>query len=339
MIVEDTRPAPLVPPEVDLRGYPFTPVFRARLFGSFFHATANDSEWRAGVTLWLKSWDQVPAGTLPPDDVSLCRLAELGKDLRAWNRVKMVALHLWRECSDGRLHHPVVAEGVLEAWSGKKTASINGKAGADKRWGNKKGDANGGAKRDAIAPPSPSNSNRQGKGDREGNKTPPTPLTGGGGVPKNHTPPKKPESLYTEPFLAFWRTFPRKTDKLDAAKAYAKTQTKKPPVPPALILAGAERYAAERAADKRPGAERFTKHAATWLNGECWNDEVPSAPAANGHAKAAPTMAETMASDQRAKMQRFNATGEWHAMWGPKPGDPGCRIFPHILREFGREPV
>ena len=30
-----------------------------------------------GGTLWLKSWDQVPAGSLPDDDVDLCRLAEL----------------------------------------------------------------------------------------------------------------------------------------------------------------------------------------------------------------------------------------------------------------------
>jgi hypothetical protein len=31
-------PAPLVPEDVDLRDFPFTPIFRARLFGSAFHA-------------------------------------------------------------------------------------------------------------------------------------------------------------------------------------------------------------------------------------------------------------------------------------------------------------
>lgn len=114
-------PAPLVPGQVDLRDFPFTPIFRARLFGSAFHARANDGEWRAGVTLWLKSWDQVPAGTLPDDDIDLCRLAELGRDMKTWRKLKPGALRGWIRCADGRLHHKVVAEGVMEAWERKIT--------------------------------------------------------------------------------------------------------------------------------------------------------------------------------------------------------------------------
>lgn len=115
----DNLPEPMVPEACDLRDFPFTPIFRARLFGSEFHARASDGGWRAGVTLWLKSWDQVPAGSLPDDDVSLCRLAELGRDRRAWAKVKDEALHGWVKCADGRLYHPVVAEGVTEAWARK----------------------------------------------------------------------------------------------------------------------------------------------------------------------------------------------------------------------------
>jgi hypothetical protein len=126
---------PIVPSDVDLRGFPYTPIFRARLFGSSFHAKTTDAEWRAGVTLWLKSWDQVPAGTLPDDDIELCRLAELGREARAWAKVKRGALHGWIKCSDGRLHHPVVAEGVLEAWAKHTAARRKGIAGASKRWG------------------------------------------------------------------------------------------------------------------------------------------------------------------------------------------------------------
>jgi hypothetical protein len=159
---------PLVPADVDLRGYPFTPIFRARLFGSSFHAHATDAEWRAGVTLWLKSWDQEPAGTLPHDDVALCRLAELGRDLKAWSKVKTMALHGWSKRSDGRLHHEVVAEGVLEAWEGKRRAAAKGKAGASKRWGTGNAtampqpvetDSTG------IAQAMPGDSNREGKGE------------------------------------------------------------------------------------------------------------------------------------------------------------------------------
>jgi hypothetical protein len=96
------------------------PLDIQRLFNSEFHARANDSEWRAGLTLWLKSFHQVPAGSIPDDDVSLARLAELGRDVKTWRKVKEVALHGWVKCSDGRLYHPVVAEKAAEAWAGKK---------------------------------------------------------------------------------------------------------------------------------------------------------------------------------------------------------------------------
>jgi hypothetical protein len=49
-------PEPLVPANVDLRDFPYMPVEVERLFGSEFHARTSDSEWRAGVTLWLKSF-------------------------------------------------------------------------------------------------------------------------------------------------------------------------------------------------------------------------------------------------------------------------------------------
>lgn len=128
-------PEPLVPAEVDLSDFDYTPVFRQRLFNSTFHARASDAEWRAGFTLWLKSWDQHPSGTLPDDDIDLCRLAELARDFKAWRKVKAMALHGWFKCSDGRLHHEVVAEVVLAAWEKRASASKKGKAGATKRWG------------------------------------------------------------------------------------------------------------------------------------------------------------------------------------------------------------
>lgn len=131
----ETLPDPLVPAEVDLRDFPFVPIIRGRLFNSGFHARANDAEWRAGVTLWLKSWDQVPAGTLPDDETELCRLAEMGRDLRGWRKVRERALHGWTRRSDGRLHHETVATGVLEAWLEKLAQRLSSGAGNAKRWG------------------------------------------------------------------------------------------------------------------------------------------------------------------------------------------------------------
>lgn len=203
-------PAPLVPHEVDLRDFPFTPIFRARLFGSSFHARANDAAWRAGVTLWLKSWDQVPAGTLPDDDIDLCRLAELGRDLKAWKRVKEAALHGWSKRSDGRLHHRVVAEGVLEAWAKRTSAKRKGVLGASARW------STGNATAIARAMPGDSKGEGEVKGQGEEKLTPPV-----GGVsgcdPDPMTPPPEKPSGYRPPDCKFEAIVQAYHDALPAA--------------------------------------------------------------------------------------------------------------------------
>lgn len=127
-------PDPLTPADCDLRDFQFMPLDIARLFGSEFHARASDGEWRAGLTLWLKSYHQVPAASLPDDEVALARLAEYGRDLKSWRAVKDGALHGWVKCSDGRLYHPVVAEKVLEGWLQKLHARLRGGKGNAKRW-------------------------------------------------------------------------------------------------------------------------------------------------------------------------------------------------------------
>lgn len=129
------RPTPFTPGDCDLRDFGFMPIEPGRLFGSEFHALADDAAWRAGVTLWLKAWHQVPAGSLPNDDTALTRLAELGRDREAWIAIRAPALRGWVECSDGRLYHPVVAGKALEAWLEKLVQRASGAAGNAKRWG------------------------------------------------------------------------------------------------------------------------------------------------------------------------------------------------------------
>lgn len=139
-------PEPLTPADCDLRDYGFMPLDIVRLFGSRFHAVANDSEWRAGVTLWAKSFHQVPAASIPDDDVELCRLAELGRDLKAWKKVKAVALLGWIKCSDGRLYHPVVAEKANDGFQRKTAQRARAKKANAARWGD------GGGDKDESAP-------------------------------------------------------------------------------------------------------------------------------------------------------------------------------------------
>ena len=129
------RPEPLVDKGVDLRDFPFMPVDIVRLFGSEFHSQSDDAAWRAGVTLWLKSYHQVPASSIPNDDVALTRLAELGRDTKTWRKIKEQALRGWVLCDDGRLYHPVVAEKALEGWIEKLTFQKTSEAGHAKRYG------------------------------------------------------------------------------------------------------------------------------------------------------------------------------------------------------------
>ena len=109
---------PLTPPECDLRDYPWMPIDCTRLLTSETWILGSSDEKVAALTLWCKSWHQVPAGSLPSHDRMLAVLSEAGG---AWNRVREHALRGWIECADGRLYHPVVCEKANEAWGLKQS--------------------------------------------------------------------------------------------------------------------------------------------------------------------------------------------------------------------------
>jgi hypothetical protein len=97
------------------------PLLGERLLTSDFDARCNDAEWRAGVTLWWRAWQQVPAGSLPNDDAALAGLAGYRRDPRGWAKVRANALHGFVLCSDGRLYHPVICELAQTAWKKRET--------------------------------------------------------------------------------------------------------------------------------------------------------------------------------------------------------------------------
>ncbi len=108
---------PMTPPDCDLRGLEWMPLYGGRLFGSDFDAHASDAEWRAAIQLWWAAWNQVPAASLPDDDVALCRLAGFGRDVKGWAKVRARALHGFVKCSDGRLYHRALAVFATESWA------------------------------------------------------------------------------------------------------------------------------------------------------------------------------------------------------------------------------
>lgn len=126
-------------------------------------------------------------------------------------------------------------------------------------------------------------------------------------------------------FDDFWQAYPRKTAKPAALKAYRRAAAKG--ATPEQILAGLETY-------KRTKPDYADwAHPATWLNNERWNDE-PQTSAQRTIAAAAQAGLIPMQYDepwpQRLKAWRGGMTWNW-AQWGPKPGEPGCRVPSSLL--------
>ncbi|EAQ34463.1 hypothetical protein NB311A_11997 [Nitrobacter sp. Nb-311A] len=113
--------APLTPPDLDLRDFPYMPLDVVRLRDSELAVISSGEEFRAAVLLWCAAWHQVPAASLPDDDRLLASLAGFGRDIKAWEAVRDTALHGFVKCSDGRFYHPVIAEKAIEAAAKKKS--------------------------------------------------------------------------------------------------------------------------------------------------------------------------------------------------------------------------
>ena len=111
---------PLTPPGCDLREFPFMPLDVVRLRDSDITAVSSGDEFRCAVLLWCASWHQVPAASLPDDDIVLAQLAGFGRVVKEWKKVRAGSLRGWLKCADGRLYHPVVAEKANEAWGRKQ---------------------------------------------------------------------------------------------------------------------------------------------------------------------------------------------------------------------------
>ena len=110
-------PDPLVPAEVDLRDFKYMELDVQMLRDSRFAAEVEPEAFRAGLLLWCASWHQLPAASLPDNDVELSTLAGFGRVVKEWRKVRDQALQLFVRCNDGRLYHPVIAQKALEAWS------------------------------------------------------------------------------------------------------------------------------------------------------------------------------------------------------------------------------
>lgn len=111
------RPAPLTPSDCDLSAYDWFPLKHKRLMRSAWWLRASDRAKALNIELWCAAYEEVPAASLPDDDVALSEIAGFGRrDLTAWLAIKDEVMAPWVLCSDGRWYHETLAEVANEAW-------------------------------------------------------------------------------------------------------------------------------------------------------------------------------------------------------------------------------
>ncbi len=345
MGANDHLSEPPIPADADLRDFAFMPIDIVRLFGSSFHARATDSEWRAGVTLWLKSFHQVPAGSLPVDDIELCRLAELGRDLKSWKKLKAMALHNWTACTDGRLYHPVVSEKAKEAWDAKQKQRARSRAGNEARWGKRDHPDDEPPRR-----PEPRGPREGGQGDLNSNASAiPEGLQEGNpegslghSNKQSFSDPKgqgqrKGQEEEASLRSASARRGKREVDQLEAQCREAAGLVDE--AAPGLLDLSPILTLLDRGWTLETDILPVLKAAAgRGKRGRTWGYYVAAIEEnrqRNGQIGAKAVPALSLDQGFRNKVAAFQRSGFWMDDWDGKPGDADCRVPAHILAEFG----
>jgi hypothetical protein len=109
-------PAPMLPASCDLRKFPDMPLDVNRLRKSETRVRTKPEEFRAAIMLWAAAWHEVPAASVPDDDIGLADLAGYGVAVKEWKKVRAGALRGFVRCNDGRLYHPVIVQKAIGAW-------------------------------------------------------------------------------------------------------------------------------------------------------------------------------------------------------------------------------
>ncbi|CAB4141931.1 hypothetical protein UFOVP421_29 [uncultured Caudovirales phage] len=264
MLAMSDLPPPLVPADCDLRGYEFMPLFGHKLFGSDFYVRATDAEFRAAIRLWWAAWQQCPAGSLPTDDAALALLADYGRDVRGFAKVRSVALDGFILCSDGRLYHPVLCAEAAFAYERRVKERVR-KAALRKSKGNAQVVENTDA---APAVSRGTSAGRHADGVGTGQDR-----TGQDNKETYVSPSSRQRADAARPdadFDRFWTLYPRKVGKGAARRAWT-AALRRAEEGSASILAGITVQTSLDRFDMRDDG-RFVPHPATWLNGDRWLD-------------------------------------------------------------------
>lgn len=95
----------------------------ARMHRSDTWAIAERRQRPFLVMVWIESWTQFPAGSMPDDDNVIA--ARIGMSKAEFEDCKDVLMRGWWKASDGRLYHPVITEQVVDMVKRKNRKSAN----------------------------------------------------------------------------------------------------------------------------------------------------------------------------------------------------------------------
>lgn len=219
--------------------FPYLPLFTDAYLADTRHLSRD--EHGAYLLLMMEAWRR-PRCSIPDNDVLLARITCSTDE--EWKSIKATVMSFWtldkrrREWTQKRLaKERVYVEGKRQSQRDK----------AAKRW-NKAGKQHAVAMPDGMPEACPEHAN-----------------------PHPHpqpTPTKKSKCIASDPFEEWWSDCPRKIGKGQARRAFVAALRKTDG--DSFMLDYAGYVEAERS---RGQADSFIKHPATWLNGECWNDD------------------------------------------------------------------
>lgn len=110
-------PPPLTPPDCDLSSLPWFPLHYRRLRKSGFWLHSSAEVRALSVELWCASYEEIPAASLPDDDMALSIAAGFGRfQIEEWQAIKPNVMKAWLKCLDGRWYHPFLSVIALEAF-------------------------------------------------------------------------------------------------------------------------------------------------------------------------------------------------------------------------------
>lgn len=112
-------PAPMTPPDCDLRAFRDMPLDIGRFSRSDLVTEEEPEAVLAAILLWGAAWHEVPAASVPDNDKWLAKAAGYGRAVDAWMRVREGALRGFVRCSDGRLYNRTLAEKANTAWESR----------------------------------------------------------------------------------------------------------------------------------------------------------------------------------------------------------------------------